>query len=297
MRKFTNILKFVAGVVLVGLLFYWLDFEVILESSKTAIWEYLLVSFLLFLLTKFFYILRFYYLIDKKIIFLDIARVYLVSLIFTNILPTNVGGDFYRVMYLKQKLSGWKNSLTLIIIERFLGIVSLFLLGLFCLLINYDIFYVWLTKNIQLPINSFYILILGCFLFLLVFYLLFKTFRKRLSVFLQLSKKTLSLLFGFSVLIHTFRALSLLFVLLGFNSFLGIDKIIIVITLVAFSSLVSITVGALGIKEGVMGFGFNFFGIQPELGVIASLVERIFTFALLPFSIYYFLQFKKQLDV
>lgn len=288
------LLKLSLGIGLVAILISLLDVNVLIETISKANIFYLIFSFGLFLFYNFLFAFRFYTIINKKIKFYEIFKMNFASNIFTNILPTSIGGDAYKAMYIKKNLTNWTNSIYFIFVERVLGLLSLLFLGLCCLLFNFDILANIYQDKINLNKTLLYLFIIVSFILMILFYI----FKDRLKHFLisieKLDKIIVINVFMQSLFIHLVRVMYIYLILLSFDITLSLDKIIIVIVAVSLISVFSITVGAIGVKEGVMAYGFKIFGLTTEIGFATSLIERLFGILILPISIYYFNGLKKE---
>ncbi len=63
-----------------------------------------------------------------RLSFLELLRVYLIGYFFSNILPSTVGGDLVRAYYVGKKIDNQPFSAAAVFLERFSGIVVLFVL-------------------------------------------------------------------------------------------------------------------------------------------------------------------------
>lgn len=227
-------------------------------------------------------------------------RLFFIGAFFNNLLPSNVGGDAVRLLYLRRMGDGdWAAPLARLLLHRATGI-----LALMAALVLYAPFR-WqrlrtllaarltdahdgnggdslLSAPWALPLVALAAVAALALLALLVLHPRFGKLRMRLVSFLRrvahaattVSAPRLTALAALTVAFHGMRAVGL-FLALGFLD-ASIDPwdLVPVLAVTALVALVPLTVGGLGLVEGSLGAGLTMFGVPPEAAVGAALLHR-----------------------
>ncbi|MEO0117446.1 MAG: lysylphosphatidylglycerol synthase transmembrane domain-containing protein [candidate division WOR-3 bacterium] len=247
-----------------------------------------LFSFFLFVLIS---VMRWKILLDAKELFFSngyLLKVYFVSLFFNNLLPTAIGGDVMRVAYTRKKEKGLGLALAVTFFDRVIGFVGLFAFALLATL---------LFSLLRQPIGKEYLTInlLGFFtLFALTaaliserVYLFCQRLWQRLK-FLGLGEKIdsfaaklqgfsthplpLFLSFLFSLLVQLLLSLVWYFSGLAIGRPLSPLYYFLYIPLINIITMVPITFGGLGIREGSFVYLFQRVGLSKEEAMGVSLL-------------------------
>ena len=212
---------------------------------------------------------------------------YLIGTFFNNFLPTTVGGDVSRVMYLKRITNRPAEIAASIIMERLTGFLALIFLGVFSVIFN-------LSFVLQYPVTVNIIMLM--FLFLITMYLLLrngilkKPFCKSRSLIPLWRKinEVSEVLYSYrnhkKVLLSTF-ILSIIFISSGIFStylyFLAIAinvpilKLILIYTVVQLMGLLPISINSIGITEGSYIILFGLIGINSVDALTVALLGRV----------------------
>ncbi|MHB8810785.1 MAG: lysylphosphatidylglycerol synthase transmembrane domain-containing protein [Desulfobulbaceae bacterium] len=116
--------------------FFWVLFSYVRGNELAAMldridWLYFTLSFLLVPLMLSVSNLKWKLLLDvrePKIPFLALIRIYLIGYFFSNLLPSNVGGDVVRSYYTGRLINSQSYSAVCVFVERFTGILFLIVL-------------------------------------------------------------------------------------------------------------------------------------------------------------------------
>lgn len=119
--------------------FFWVLFSYVRGNELAAMldridWFYFTLSFLLVPLMLSVSCLKWKMLLDvrePKIPFLTLIRIYLIGYFFSNLLPSNVGGDVVRSYYTGRLINSQTYSAVCVFVERFSGVLLLVLLVIF----------------------------------------------------------------------------------------------------------------------------------------------------------------------
>lgn len=135
MRK--NISKYlriaVSFVLLIYLFYYLVDFKSLTEIIKGSSPKYLFIAVIFFLLSVFAAAFRWQYVVslkNRKLSFGSSLREYFIGMFFNNFLPGSVGGDVARVIGAAEEIGSKEISVSSVIVERLIGLISLVAIGL-----------------------------------------------------------------------------------------------------------------------------------------------------------------------
>ncbi len=189
---------------------------------------------------------------------------------FLGIITPGKIGDFGRVYYLK-KHENWKKAFSSLIIDRLNDLSILFLFGIFSLYHFKQKF----PEKFNLKFDSNSILLVSAGLILLV--VLIIKFKKKLSEFFQIIKKSSTINGYFSQLTVTSLAIILIyssFVIIANN--LSIDIAPFDVLLIAFITgilnLLPITILGIGVREISIVYLFGLYGVDYDKAISFSLI-------------------------
>lgn len=285
------IIRLFIAITLLWYLFTLINFSEFLETIKNIkIWPLIIIVLMyplnIYISTlKWSSILEFYKIIRSK---LELFYLYLVSGFLNNFLPTSIGGDSYKYLYLQKKYPTLnKEILSSIILERGIGFFALFAINIILIpcfagiILNQPIF-----LGIELLIAAVFLLIiiLLCQKSKTVKYLekinikikLFQKFKNFVKTLASIdNKKVLINSFFYSVIFIILSAFSafLLFYALGIQ--VNILYIILAYSIINIFGALPISLNSIGITEGLFVLLFGFYGIETEISLAAAVIARI----------------------
>jgi len=197
---------------------------------------------------------------NKKINFFENFKIYIKSSLLNIILPGALGGDIYR---LQKSIRNYnirlKESSLIILIERFLGLISLLIYFYFGLLfLKAPIF----LNNLNLYI--FMIIFLSGFSIYILIYLFDKKHKLRFKNYFKV--------FLISFIAQGFNLIASTIIL---KAFLPSSKLfwpLIIFPASYLASLIPISIGGLGVRESVISLIINELGSNLNIGIIISLL-------------------------
>lgn len=130
MKKFIQIL---IGIVLIVLIFTWVDFDEVKSSLRTFKYEYLLYSFLVITADRILMAYKWKLLLKTKQIKLSLfeaTKIYYIANFLGLFLPSTVGTDIVRTYYTSKKGASKTNIISVIIVERIIGFLCLFIFAI-----------------------------------------------------------------------------------------------------------------------------------------------------------------------
>ena len=202
--------RFIVSITLIIFLIYKMDFTEALSilSKSNLFWVFAailaMVGNVVISSWRLKYILSIFKL-KKSIDYL--AHIYLIGNFYNNFLPTQMGGDVYKAYKLSKDLDSPGEGTFTIFMDRFSGLIILFIVGLFGLFIRFGI--------IGLFISVFFFIIgLSSYLFGLKHFSkrikFVAKFKKANDIFLKNKSKTAGV-FGTAVIVQVFAIASQLF--------------------------------------------------------------------------------------
>ena len=292
-NRFKGIAKVVIGILLILLLITHVNLEELINSFKSVHSVYLFIGFLLFIVASILEAIRLHVLIKSySHSFMTTFKINIISTFISNFVPSSIGGDGYKIYYLRQRSNNWSKPIAIITIERFSGLLILFLAGVIYVFSNYsklvDIIY---QKEISFELSLskflFYIVIIGILILFIGFFFFKKKLKDGISTFKKFYKKFKHVAYGISkfdylllIVITVFfqiaRLLGLYFLVSCFDA-IRLSDLIFVLFFVATISLLPISLGSLGVKEGALVLSLSAFGVSNPAAVAVALLTRIIT--------------------
>ncbi|MDD3985740.1 MAG: lysylphosphatidylglycerol synthase transmembrane domain-containing protein [Methanobacterium sp.] len=284
-KKIINALKLIVLIFLILFLFSKISINEFISSLSKINFFFLiipiLISFIGVLIStlKWKNILNFYNINESL---RTLFKLYLMGSFYNNVLPSAIGGDIYKFYKLNKKFKNKKAILSSIILERGFGFLSLFLINIFILLFNFET----IIKNSTLFFIEIIILIINIIIFIFLFIKFDLRIIKKYNFFIKIfnildsvksikNKKNLiffSLLM--SIIFNLLSAFSLKFIFYGLGINVSLFSLIFVSVIIHFLSIIPISLNNIGINESAYVFLFSFFGILPEISLLASLIGR-----------------------
>ena len=213
----------------------------------------------------------------------------LLGVFFNNLLPTGFGGDAVKGLYIrKRRAVSWQQILATLGIERLSGLLVLVLAGL-----SY-VAYLGGTHMDLLGQQSEELALGGmrwpkemlALLVIIACLPLSRRVRKYYhsvwawitGVYRALTAYDVSTYVGvlaLSGLFHGLRALAFYFFVRALNEEVSVGAMLIVLLLEAIVSLLPVTIGALGVREGAISYGVSLFEVSLSTGIAVALFSRL----------------------
>lgn len=260
--RLSKSLKLVFKIAITVLCFWYIstkiDFAKAFEALKNASWLLLVGSVFIYILSKIVaaYRLNIYFKnINLHLSHWKNLKLYWLGMFYNLFLPGSISGDAYKVILLNKKLSApYKKTGAAVLMDRFSG-----LLGLGILLCIYGV----IVLN-----NKWFdaILIIGCALSILIFYIVNRKFFK---YFLFSFWMTLFL----GLLVQAIQVIGLYFILTAIHISVNHQQWIFIFLTASVVSVLPLSLGGgLGTREVVFAEGATYFHLDPHVGVIISLL-------------------------
>ena len=207
--------------------------------------------------------------------FRESLEITLASLFFNQFLPGGLGGETYRVARLRGASERWSVALGLVAVERVIGAAVVLVPAVACL------FFIPIRWTAPPTASRWSTVILvvavaGCILALAA--MLVRRSRgavmRLVGTLRCLSAVTYLRVAGVSVMYHAVRLVSFLVMLEALGQRVPIGGLVIVLALSLLVSMLPLSPGSLGVKEGTLAFGLGLFGVDGATGLAVALVNR-----------------------
>ncbi|HEU4889402.1 MAG TPA: lysylphosphatidylglycerol synthase transmembrane domain-containing protein [Thermoanaerobaculia bacterium] len=220
-----------------------------------------------------------------RIPYRDSTSLVFIGLFLNNFLPSNIGGDGYKLWALRRRSLSGQAAFAYIVSDRVTGLLSLVLLGGAGFLTAMGSGSAGLLDGVRLNLGKRWIpiagaLALGVALLALILGLQ-PDLRKRVRAWavkfaaagrLYLSVPALPTL-AYSLLLHLCRGFALWLICRATGFPVSLSAILQILMLVALVSTIPITLGGLGLREGALAFLLRRCGMSPEAAIAAALIS------------------------
>ena len=285
-----NLLKVIISLSLLSFIFYNLDIREFLALIRRAQPVWLLGALVTVMLTVVMRAYRWQILltaIGVHVPLRKLAGIYFIGFLFNNLLPSGLGGDAIRMLELKPYVKQGTDTVTSVIVDRFLGLSALQAIAILGLI--YD----WQAVPVVVAYFTISIFIAGLIAgFLLINRPLYLTLQRRIGLFRRLTAfKTVGKLFesfqgyplpalGRSYLVSLLFNLTLIAMNICIGLALGAKatpvQYAVFIPIASLVLLLPITVAGLGAREQVYRQLFGQVGVPAETAVAMALLVYIF---------------------
>lgn len=196
---------------------------------------------------------------------------YLIGSFFNTFLPGSIGGDAVKTYYLYKEINSGSLSLSSVFMDRYIGFVSLMIMGLISYLIGFNYLkgsiIEWLLPMIILAFLTGSVVLFGLrfgkkIRVLSQFYDYFDNYRNQKI----LIAKTLFL----SFVVQTMSTMSMYVVTLGLGQHIPLIYFFIFFPIIVTISTLPISISGIGIREGSFVLLFGLVGIRPEMATAMS---------------------------
>ena len=256
--------KLIISLCLLLYIFTRIDLNVLRELSFLT-GGYLVICLIITLASLLFMSFRWKILLKKytscKCLLSELFKFYLIGMFFNIFLPGAIGGDVTRIYNASKKYDiTVKKSTVFVFIERIVGLVSVVII--FCLgsLIISD-YYEMMNYDRSL-----------LFLIITIIILAIVSLKTYLNKKIDIDYKLITLIFLLSIIGQFGDILIVRLFCYNFSLPVTIYHIMVIMPLVYISSLIPISFGGLGVREGTMAVLFSFIGIDSSIAVIISLL-------------------------
>lgn len=262
--RFKTVLKFLVSCLLILYLVKIVDYKHFNELLTYQIIFYLMISIVLLYVFTFFMALRWKLLIENlatvKAPLFTLQSYYLIGSFFNIFLPGSIGGDLTRINNSNKSFNlGILKASLIVFVERVCGVVGLSaILSVGVLFFSNNIFRI--TFGLPLIILS------GVFLGVVI---LKKYFEKK---DLSITYRLIILVFLLSIMGQFCDIMIAHLFCRYFNLQVGFNNLLVIMPLVYIATILPISIGGLGVREGTIVGLFSLFGVDTTLSVAVSLL-------------------------
>lgn len=217
-------------------------------------------------------------------------KIFYVGALFNNVLPSNIGGDAIRLMYLKSlRADNWGTPFMLLLLYRVSGFTLLVLAGLIYVIFDHDRLlsllaqqHVFVALDARSWVIAAVVALAGAAVALWLLRRLSTRMRDKLLGFLRNCRAGLAQLsFGDAVqlviqtaLFHGCRLLSFYYLILYLGQHVSWWDLLFVISATAIIAVLPVTVAGLGVMEGSITLLLRMYGVSETSAVAIALVNR-----------------------
>lgn len=217
-------------------------------------------------------------------------KIFYVGALFNNFLPSNIGGDAIRLMYLKTlRRDNWGGPFALLLLYRVSGFALLVAGGLIYIVFEH-------ARVLQLLEAQHVFVSFGARTWLIAGVLAVVGLVAAVVVLRRLSDKVRTRIFGFlrncqtalgelstgdivqlvlqTALFHGFRLLSFYYLILYLGQYVSLWDLVLVISATAIVAVLPVSVAGLGVTEGSITLLLTMYGVSPSAAVAIALVNR-----------------------
>jgi len=207
----------------------------------------------------------------------------MIGFFYNNLLPSNIGGDFYRVLDVsKNKRTSLEKNISAVFLERFFGLISI---TLYFLISSFTTFKVLGRSAIIILI----FLVIAFLLFSIIIKPRFFKIDKFFARFKRLSKfekefnsfneiltsyrdKWIYIIGGmiFNLIAQTLVMVSYYFIVLSLEIKISFMLFFLIVPVIFVLTGIPISIGGLGVRENTFVFLLKKFGVSNDLAVAAS---------------------------
>lgn len=258
-------------------------FQLLTNSDKREV----AIAFVLFGLSRFAEGVRLHIIIARYGFSLTSALRLLCISIFFNNAATMAVGDGYKLYALRQQIGAWKTPIALILLERLIGFFVVVGLGGFYVLLRYSTLSGQMASwEIHLQHEVAVIVVVCTAVVAAVGFLLRKwsgQLRSRLEEFWATLKKvfpqvflpSIFLIILLTVISQMLTAVQVYVLVRAFHSSLFFIDTIFIISLLFIATYIPLSIGSLGVREGVLVLSLVLFGILQPVAAAVALVARL----------------------
>ena len=236
-------------------------------------------------------------------------KLVLMGFFFNHLLPTHVGGDVYKIYYLKKRNISLGEATAFITLDRITALAVILFSGLTVLIVRFNFLSnlvqekgIHLYLNIRMLIIAFLLITasIGFLVWINKSVRIFSRIKIEGAAAIHALKKLPAFrylqIILLSFMTFIFRISKFYFFILCFQEMIPIPNLIIVVLAANFLPLLPISIGGLGVLEGTLFLGFTFFGLSETAAVGTALLNRFVAWILALFGGFLYLGNSKKGD-
>lgn len=288
-KQLLNIIKIIVSLGLLTFIFSSINLKALLEVIRGANPIWLMAALLMMLLGVVVRALRWQILlkaIGVPISLAELTAIYFIGFLFNNLLPSGLGGDAMRMIELNRHTQRGSDTVTSVVVDRFLGLSSLQAIALIALLTN------WGAVPAGVAYFTIAIFLGGLVIgYLLINQRLYLSLRRRLKLFRRATDiKFVGNLFesfqryplaalGRAYLVGLLFNMTLILMYacigLSLKAPVSLVQYAVIVPITSLLLLVPISFAGLGVREESFRQLYGQIGVLPEVAVAMSLLVHI----------------------
>jgi uncharacterized protein (TIRG00374 family) len=288
-KRLLNILKIIVSVGLLTYIFSSLDLWALVTVLSGAHPIWLIAALMMMFLGVIIRALRWQILlkaIGAPVPLAELTAIYLIGFLFNNLLPSGLGGDAMRMVELNRHTQRGSDTVTSVVVDRFLGISALQAIALVALLTN------WGAVPAGIAYFTIAIFLGGLVIgYLLLNRSLYFKLRQRLKLFQQITNiKFINNMFesfqryplpalgrAYLVSILFNLTLILMYALIGtsLEAPVTLAQYAVIVPITSLLLLIPLSIAGLGIREASFQEFYGPLGVLPEVAVAMSLLVHL----------------------
>lgn len=280
-------LKLIVGVSLLGFLFNKVNFSLLVDVIVSALPIPFIFGLLFYGIALIADILKFRSACRNALSIGESARLVLVGLLYNNFLPSNVGGDTYIMLRMRRFNIPASKGIFYILSNRLIGLVALFTLGAGAVLFSSSARQLLLNLaqrfDISMHIVEAWFIVGFVIALFLITVIIFRRFSHRLRSMLHHGMNTLYdhvrnaalRTFIFATMYQLSRAAAMVCIASSFGGRISLSVVLVVMVSVGIVTMLPISLGGLGVREGTLSFLLYQAGLPLEIAATIALVNLL----------------------
>ena len=245
--------KLIFSLLLLVLMVWQYDFTSVLDQIFTISYSYFLLSLFFGLMNVLISSMRLksiYKIYNEELYFHDLLKIYLKGNFYNNFLPSQIGGDVYKVFAIKKLLKNSDDESTAIatfgvFMDRFSGLIILFFIGLIGLYLNFGLIGL---------VSAVFILVIG----IIGYFFSLKYLRSKIKIIDKfdkagrvffMNKRIAIKIFLSALLIQIVAILSIYFAFISIGSTASLTNFILYVPIITIIGVLPISFNGLGLQD------------------------------------------------
>jgi uncharacterized membrane protein YbhN (UPF0104 family) len=217
-------------------------------------------------------------------------EVFSVGAFFNLMLPSNVGGDAVKLLYLKRlRAENWGGPFALLMLHRFTGMMVLLVGAAVYAVVSHARIAVLLADarvQAHVPVSALALAGGAALVGLLGWLALSPRYRERIGgpvrrfaaecgrALVEVGARATAELLLLTVAFHFIRMVAFYLLVAATGQHIGLLDLLIVLAATAVAGVVPLSVGGLGLMEGAVSLTLGLFGVAPSAALVAALANR-----------------------
>ncbi|MCB0209564.1 MAG: flippase-like domain-containing protein [Anaerolineae bacterium] len=285
-KQWTNILKIVVSIILLALIFMTIDVGALFATMQNAHPSWLAAALVMMIIGVVIRAIRWQILLnalDVRVPIGELTAIYFIGFLFNNLLPSGLGGDAMRVVELNRHSPRISDTITSVVVDRFLGLFALQAIALVALLTN------WGTVPDGVAYFTIAIFLGGLIGGILVINTpLYTSLRRNIGLFRKITDikfignifesfqryplPALGQSFVVAIIFNFIHIIMYAFIGFAFDAPVSVAQYAVIVPITSLLLIVPISFAGLGVREESFRQLYGQIGVSPEVAVAMSLM-------------------------